>query len=105
MIEVSLFSPMLRVIPRDKFDRFVSKQASDKHQKGINSRTHLVAMLFCYIGGAASLRDISNGWASTRNNPFYKPTRHAKKRDKCVEAMDKGGATKKMLGSLKSLIF
>src|SRR5690606_7028049 len=63
-----LFSQMLRLIPRDKFERLVSKHSSDKHQKGINSWTHLVAMLFCHIGGAASVRDISNGLTSTTGN-------------------------------------
>lgn len=68
MVKISLFSQMLSLIPRDKFDRLVSKHASDKHQKGINSWTHLVAMLFCHIGGAASVRDISNGLTSTTGN-------------------------------------
>lgn len=65
MIKISLFSQMLSPIPRDKLDRLVSKHASDKHQKGIRSWTRLVAMLFCHIGGAASVRDISNGLTST----------------------------------------
>jgi len=68
MVKISLFSQMLSLIPRDKFDRLVSKYASDKHQKGISSWTHLVAMLFCHIGGAASVRDISNGLTSTTGN-------------------------------------
>jgi len=68
MVKISLFSQMLSLIPRDKFERLVSKHSSDKHQKGINSWTHLVAMLFCHIGGAASVRDISNGLTSTKGN-------------------------------------
>ena len=68
MVKISLFSQMLSLIPRDKFDRLVSKHSSDKHQKGINSWTHLVAMLFCHIGGASSVRDISNGLTSTTGN-------------------------------------
>ena len=68
MVKISLFSQMLSLIPRDKFERLVAKHASDKHQKGINSWTHLVAMLFCHVGGAASVRDISNGLTSTTGN-------------------------------------
>ena len=68
MVKISLFSQMLSLIPRDKFERLVSKHGSDKHQKGISSWTHLVAMLFCHIGGAASVRDISNGLTSTTGN-------------------------------------
>ena len=37
MVKISLFSQMLSLIPRDKFERLVSKHSSDKHQKGINS--------------------------------------------------------------------
>ena len=71
MVKISLFSQMLSLIPGDKFDRLVAKHASDKHQKGINSWTHLVAMLFCPIGGAASVRDISNGLTSTTGNLLH----------------------------------
>lgn len=68
MVEISLFSQKLSLISRDKFDRLVSTRGSDKHQKGINSWTHLVAMLFCHIGGAAFVRNISNGLTSTTGN-------------------------------------
>ena len=68
MVKISLFSQMLSLIPRDKFDRLVAKHGSDKHHKGINSWTHFVSMLFCHIGGASSVRDISNGLTSTTGN-------------------------------------
>src|SRR5690606_34036949 len=71
MVKISLVSQMLRLIHREKFERLVLKYSSDKHKKGINSLTHLVAMVFCHIGGAASVRDIRNGLTSTTGNLFH----------------------------------
>ncbi len=68
MIKVNLFSQILANISREKFDTLVKKHQSDKHNKGLKSWTHLVSMLFCHIGGACSVRDISNGLSSTTGN-------------------------------------
>lgn len=68
MIKVNLFSQILAHVPREKFDKLVKVQQSDKHCKGIKSWTHFVSMLFCHIGGAGSLRDISNGLRSITGN-------------------------------------
>lgn len=68
MVNISLFSQLLSYFPREKFDRLVKKHGSDKHSKGINSWTHFVSMLFCHIGGAGSVRDISQGLRSTTGN-------------------------------------
>lgn len=68
MIKVNLFSQILANISREKFDKLVKKHSSDKHCKGLKSWTHLVSMLFCHIGGACSVRDISNGLSSTTGN-------------------------------------
>lgn len=68
MIKVNLFSQILSNISREKFDSLVKKHQSDKHNKGLRSWTHMVSMLFCHIGGACSVRDISNGLNSTTGN-------------------------------------
>lgn len=68
MVNINLFSQLLSYFPREKFDRLVKKYGTDKHSKGINSWTHLVSMLFCHIGGAASVRDISQGLRSITGN-------------------------------------
>lgn len=68
MLKVNLFSQILTNISREKFDKLVNKHKSDKHHKGLKSWTHLVSMLFCRIGGACSVRDISNGLSSTTGN-------------------------------------
>jgi hypothetical protein len=71
MVNVNLFSQLLAHIPREKFDKLVKEHRSDKHSKGINSWTHFVSMLFCHIGGAESVRDISNGLMSTTGNASH----------------------------------
>ncbi|MDM8177736.1 DUF4372 domain-containing protein [Olivibacter jilunii] len=65
---MSLFSQLLSYFPREKFDRLVKKHGSDKHRKGINSWAHFVSMLFCHIGGASSVHDISKGLRITTGN-------------------------------------
>ena len=60
MIKVNLFSQILANISREKFDKLVNMHQSDKHSKRLNNWTHLVSMLFCHIGGASSVRDISS---------------------------------------------
>ena len=54
MINLNVFSQILSLIDRELFKDLVSKHKSDKHQKGINSWTHLVSMLFCHLSSADS---------------------------------------------------
>ena len=65
---ISLFAQALGLIDRNILARIVSKYDSDKYNKGINSWTHLVTMLFMQLSGATSLRDISNGLRSATGN-------------------------------------
>jgi len=50
------------------FSNIVKKHGTDKYSKGIDSWTHLVSMLFCHLGHANSVRDISNGLRSITGN-------------------------------------
>ena len=68
VIKVSLFSQVLQLIDRNLFAGIVRKYDTDKHSKGIDSWTHLVAMLFMHLANAASNRDISNGLRSATGN-------------------------------------
>lgn len=68
MVNINVFSQILSLIDRERFNFLVRKHDSDKHHKGINSWTHLVSMLFCHLSSADSVRDISNGLRSTTGN-------------------------------------
>lgn len=61
MTNLTLFSQVLQLIPRNIFQSAVRGHNSDKYSKGIDSWNHLVSMLFCHFGKVNSLRDISNG--------------------------------------------
>ena len=61
----SLFCQILQIIPRTLFGRLVRETGSERHSKGFTSWAQCVAMLFCQLAQSASLRDISDGLATT----------------------------------------
>src|SRR6266542_4152032 len=62
MIKVaSLFSQLLQQIPRDEFSALVRKHAAERAAKGFSCWTQLVAMMFCQLARADSLREICGG--------------------------------------------
>lgn len=67
-MNVTLFSQIISNLNRASFNRIVARHESDKHNKGINSWTHLVSMLFCQFARANSLREISQGLRSATGN-------------------------------------
>ena len=50
---------MLGLENRNIFNSCVKRHESDKHSKGINTWTHMAAMIFMQTSGAGSLRDIT----------------------------------------------
>lgn len=68
MSNITLFSQIIGKLDRQKFNKLVKKHFSDKHQKGYDSWTHLVSMLFCQFAKSQSLRDISYGLKSATGN-------------------------------------
>lgn len=68
MTNVTLFSQIISKLDRVKFTKLVEAKQTDKHQKGYNSWTHLVSMLFCQFAKSQSVRDISNGLRSATGN-------------------------------------
>ena len=68
MSNITLFSQIISKLDRQKFSKLVKEKQSDKHQKGYNSWTHLVSMLFCQFAKSQSVRDISNGLRSATGN-------------------------------------
>ena len=60
----SLFSQMLKLIPRTEFAQLVRKTHAERHARGFSCWGQMVAMLFCQLGRANSLREICQGLAS-----------------------------------------
>ena len=61
----SLFSQILQIVPRNSFQRLVRQRRAERHAKGFSSWSQYVAMLFCQLAQAKSLREISDGLAVT----------------------------------------
>lgn len=60
----SIFSQILKLIPRLEFQAAVNKHQAERHARGFASWTQLTAMLFCQLGHAQSLREITGGLAA-----------------------------------------
>jgi len=60
----SIFSQLLQLFPRAEFERAVKNHKAERHARGFTSWGQLVAMLFCQLGRAHSLREICWGLAA-----------------------------------------
>ena len=76
----SLFSQLLALIPRDKFDRLVVQHKAEARSKGFSSWDQFVAMLFCQVAQAHSLREIVMGLSSTLGKLVHLGVKEAPKR-------------------------
>ncbi len=62
MIRVSsIFSQMLQLFSRAEFERAVREHRAERHARGFTCWGQFVAMLFCHLGRAQSLREICGG--------------------------------------------
>jgi len=61
VLTASLYSQLLKQIPRTTFSQLVKKHDGEKHAKGFTCWTQLVSMLFCHLARTDSLREICNG--------------------------------------------
>jgi hypothetical protein len=57
----SIFAQLLQLFPREQFQQAVNQHAGDRHARGFTCWGQFVAMLFCQLGQAKSLREICNG--------------------------------------------
>lgn len=60
----SMFSQLLQLFPRSEFQQAVRATSAERHARGFTSWGQFVAMLFCQLGRAHSLREICGGLAS-----------------------------------------
>lgn len=60
----SIFSQMLQKFPRHEFEAAVNEHKAERHARGFECWTQFVAMLFCQLGHAQSLREITGGLAA-----------------------------------------
>jgi Domain of unknown function (DUF4372)/Transposase DDE domain len=60
----SIFSQLLQLFPRVEFQQLVTITQAERHAKGFLCWSQFVSMLFCQLGRAHSLREISGGLRS-----------------------------------------
>jgi len=60
----SIFSQLLQLFPRTEFQKAVVATKAERHARGFTCWGQFVAMLFCQLGRAYSLREICGGLAS-----------------------------------------
>ena len=61
----SIFSQILQLIPRLEFESAVRQHQAEWHARGFGSWGQFIAMLFCQLGHAKSLREICGGLAAS----------------------------------------
>lgn len=60
----SVFSQILKLFPRAEFQELVRETKADRHARGFTCWEQFVAMMFCQLGRAQSLREICMGLAT-----------------------------------------
>src|SRR5262249_27563897 len=60
----SIFSQLLKVFPRLEFEAFVKQRKAERHARGFTCWGQFVAMVFCQLARAHSLREICQGLAA-----------------------------------------
>jgi len=60
----SLFSQILKFLPRSDFEGEVRKLNAERHARGVSCWQQFVSMMFCQFGRAHSLREIEQGLKS-----------------------------------------
>lgn len=61
---VSLFTQILSLFQRSDFVRHVREPKTERHARGFSCWSQFVAMLFCQLAKARSLREIADGLKS-----------------------------------------
>ena len=59
----SIFSQVLKLFSRGEFEKVVKEHKAERHARGFTSWGQFMAMLFCQLGRAHSLREICGGLA------------------------------------------
>src|SRR5438034_10289004 len=59
----SIFSQVLKLFSRGDFEKAVKEHRAERHARGFTSWGQFMAMLYCQLGRAHSLREICGGLA------------------------------------------
>jgi hypothetical protein len=76
----SLFSQIIALLNRSRFYEVVYRHQAERYAKGFSCWDQFVSMLFCPIGQAKSLREISGGLASAQGKLLHLGVKRAPKK-------------------------
>lgn len=76
----SIFGQILKLFPRFQFEAFVKETTASRNAKGFSCWDQFVAMLFCQLGQAHSLREICGGLATSLGKMIHLGLRKAPSR-------------------------
>jgi hypothetical protein len=76
----SIFSQLLKLFTRSDFDRSVHQHKAERHARGFTCWGQFVAMLFCQLGRAQSLREICGGLAACEGKLKHLGVPHSPKK-------------------------
>jgi hypothetical protein len=76
----SIFSQLLQIFPRLEFESIVKKHKAERHSRGFSCWSQLIAMFFCQLGRAHSLREICGGLAACEGKLRHLGLRDAPRR-------------------------
>ena len=68
MAKLTLVAQIISLLPKEKIKSIIRKSGADKHNKGYNTWSQFVSMVFSQFSGCDSVRDISNGLKSATGN-------------------------------------
>ncbi len=61
----SIFSQLLQLFPRLEFEQAVKRHQAERHARGFTCWGQFVSMMFCHLGKAQTLREITGGLAAS----------------------------------------
>ena len=64
----SIFAQLLQLFPRVQFQQAVQKHNAERHARGFTCWGQFVAMMFCQLASAKSLREIAKAWPPAKAN-------------------------------------
>jgi IS4 transposase len=79
MFSLSRFQEVMKGLPQGVLDREVKRHGSDKHCKGFNTRSQLVALVYGQISGASSLRELEAGYNSQWTHHYHLNARRVRR--------------------------
>jgi hypothetical protein len=80
VFHVSIFSQLVALFHRNSFHRLIAKHDAERYSKGFKTWDQFVAMMFCQLAQAKSLREICGGLASCLGKLRHLGLKNAPKR-------------------------